>query len=490
MEGAEYKVRKNTAWKRVLCAACAVLTAGVMTLQTGFVSLAYPSSGMINDTGVNIRSTSDSSSSDNVMKKSETGMEVSVLGEETGSDGNTWLKVSYNDNGTERIGYIRSDYVDIAGDTNGGDGQEVPADGTDGADGTQAETTTSVTNGDKNPDGLTPIEGLDDGLSCYLDVDQAHFYINQSFTDDMIPDGFYRTEVDYRNNQIQVVKSYDIELYLVYLTSYDDQTTSDWYVYDAEAQGFSYCIKLQTMQGKYLYMLDTFGAGQMDFGYEETTLEIDGKKVQAWQLTLSAEEDLTGENHNFYYVFGINQDGDKGLYSYYAKDGTYQRNILTGLEIVDDQYLSTEENTKLLESQVKELKQKYTDDMSKRFTIICVLIVVCVLLLFVSIHMALKARRLSADVDDDEDDEDDEIAVSREEKKEKGRGRKLFGRKRDEDDEDEEDDDDILARTVSGQQNPAAAENTRKPAENAAYGQQPEAATARGGYAQTETVVY
>ena len=408
MEGAEYKVRKNTAWKRVLCAACAVLTAGVMTLQTGFVSLAYPSSGMINDTGVNIRSTSDSSSSDNVMKKSETGMEVSVLGEETGSDGNTWLKVSYNDNGTERIGYIRSDYVDIAGDTNGGDGQEVPADGTDGADGTQAETTTSVTNGDKNPDGLTPIEGLDDGLSCYLDVDQAHFYINQSFTDDMIPDGFYRTEVDYRNNQIQVVKSYDIELYLVYLTSYDDQTTSDWYVYDAEAQGFSYCIKLQTMQGKYLYMLDTFGAGQMDFGYEETTLEIDGKKVQAWQLTLSAEEDLTGENHNFYYVFGINQDGDKGLYSYYAKDGTYQRNILTGLEIVDDQYLSTEENTKLLESQVKELKQKYTDDMSKRFTIICVLIVVCVLLLFVSIHMALKARRLSADVDDDEDDEDDD----------------------------------------------------------------------------------
>lgn len=95
MEGAEYKVRKNTAWKRVLCAACAVMTAGVMTLQTGFVSLAYPSSGTINDTGVNIRSTSDSSSSDNVMKKSETGMEVSVLGEETGSDGNTWLKVSY-----------------------------------------------------------------------------------------------------------------------------------------------------------------------------------------------------------------------------------------------------------------------------------------------------------------------------------------------------------------------------------------------------------
>ena len=490
MEGAKYKVRKNTAWKRVLCAACAVLTAGVMTLQTGFVSLAYPSSGTINDTGVNIRSTSDSSSSDNVMKKSETGMEVSVLGEETGSDGNTWLKVSYNDNGTERIGYIRSDYVDIAGDANGSDGQEVPADGTDGTDGTQAEETTSVTNGDKNPDGLTPIEGLDDGLSCYLDVDQAHFYINQSFTDDMIPDGFYRTEVDYRNNQIQVVKSYDIELYLVYLTNYDDQSTSDWYVYDAEAQGFSYCIKLQTMQGKYLYMLDTFGAGQMDFGYEETTLEIDGKKVQAWQLTLSAEEDLTGENHNFYYVFGINQDGDKGLYSYYAKDGTYQRNILTGLEIVDDQYLSTEENTKLLESQVKELKQKYTDDMSKRFTIICVLIVVCVLLLFVSIHMALKARRLSADVDEDEDDDDDEIAVSREEKKEKGRGRKLFGRKRDEDDEDEEDDDDILARTVSGQQNPAAAENTRKPAENAAYGQQSEAAAARGGYAQTETVVY
>ena len=393
-------MRKHNIWKKGLYAMCALLAAGVIYVQSGFVSMAYPETGVINDTGVNIRSTSDSGRTDNVMKKADQNMEVTVLDEETGTDGKTWLKISYTDNGTERIGYVREDFVTLSGE-NTGNGE-----GTEGTAQEMPEENGGAETASKNPEGLTPIEGLNDSLTCYLDIDQAHFYINQSFTDDMIPDGFYRTEVAFRNDTIQVAKSNDIEFYIVYLTNYDDQTTSDWYVYDAEAQGFCYWIKLQTMQGKYLYLLDTFGGARMDFGYNETTLEIDGKIIQAWQLDLSEEEDLTGENKDFYYVYGINQSGNKGLYSYYAADGTYQRNILTGLEIVDDEYLSTEENTKLLETQLKELKAKYTEDMSRRFTIICILIVVCVLLLFIVIHVSLKARK--GDVDDEDDDSEDE----------------------------------------------------------------------------------
>lgn len=393
---------------------CALLAAGVIYVQSGFVSMAYPETGVINDTGVNIRSTSDSGRADNVMKKADQNMEVTVLDEETGTDGKTWLKISYTDNGTERIGYVREDFVTLSGE-NTGNGE-----GTEGTAQEMPEENGGAETASKNPEGLTPIEGLNDSLTCYLDIDQAHFYINQSFTDDMIPDGFYRTEVAFRNDTIQVAKSNDIEFYIVYLTNYDDQTTSDWYVYDAEAQGFCYWIKLQTMQGKYLYLLDTFGGAKMDFGYNETTLEIDGKIIQAWQLDLSEEEDLTGENKDFYYVYGINQSGNKGLYSYYTADGTYQRNILTGLEIVDDEYLSTEENTKLLETQLKELKAKYTEDMSRRFTIICILIVVCVLLLFIVIHVSLKARK--GDVDEEDDDSEDEEEEEEERPKFRRRG--------------------------------------------------------------------
>lgn len=97
-------MRKLNIWKKGLCAVCGLLAAGVILLQSGFVSMAYPESGVINDTGVNIRSASDSNSTDNVMKRADQNMEVTILGEETGTDGKTWLKVSYSENGAELIG--------------------------------------------------------------------------------------------------------------------------------------------------------------------------------------------------------------------------------------------------------------------------------------------------------------------------------------------------------------------------------------------------
>ena len=383
-------MRKFNILKKGAYAFCGLLAAGVVCVQSGFVSLAYPNSGVINDDGVNIRSTAVTGSSDNVMKRADENMQVTVVGETTGSDGKTWLKVTFTDGGSEKTGYVREDFVTVSQ-------TETPVEGE----------TPQTPDENKNPDGLTPIEGLDEGLTCYFNIDGGHYFINQSFTDAMIPDGFVRVEADYRGDTIQVVKSSDIDFYLAYLTDYDDQSKSEWCYYDTEADGFSHWIKLETMQGKYLYLIDTFGAGQMDFGYEKRDLEIDGKLVEAWQLMLEAEEDLTGENDCFYYVYGINQSGNKGLYSYYTKDGTYQRNILTGLEIVDDEYLSSEENTELLEKQLKELRDKYSDDMSKRLTVICVLIVVCVLMLFVTIHLALKSRRDDEDDYEDDEDEDD-----------------------------------------------------------------------------------
>ena len=430
-------MKKSSLWKRSLYMACAAAVTGVLALQAGFVSQAAP--GVINDSGVRIRSSADTSSNDNVLTSAGENMEVEVTGEVTGSDGNTWYEIEFLDGGETKTGYIREDFVTL-------DGEEEPEDGEGTADGQEPEEgqDSPAAGQDKNPEGLTPIEGLNEDLTCY--VGETRYYINQGFADSQIPDGFSRTVVDYRGNEIQVAKSNDIELYAAYLTMSEDTSQSDWFVYDAQLQGFCNMIRLETMQGKYLYLLDTFGSAQMDFGYEQTELEINGKTVPAWQLILSEEEDLSGENDSFYYVYGINQDGNKGLYSYYTKDGTYQRNVLTGLEIVDDEYLTTEENISLLQSQLKDLQQSYTDGMAKRFTIICVLVVVCVLLVFVVIHMGLKMRGMHADEDSPEEDDPEDGEEPRFRK-----GGKLmigFGKKEnrepdeDEDEYDEDEDED------------------------------------------------
>ena len=60
------------------------------------------------------------------------------------------------------------------------------------------------------------------------------------------------------------------------------------------------------------------GGVKLPSAFQETTLTLNGKEFPAWQNT---------ENADYYVVYALNSDGEKGMYQYDTIDKTYQRYV-------------------------------------------------------------------------------------------------------------------------------------------------------------------
>ncbi len=66
--------------------------------------------------GQSVRVRSNASTTSQIVTTAENGMALTVTGQATGTDGNTWYQVNFIANNTEVTGFIRSDYVALSGE--------------------------------------------------------------------------------------------------------------------------------------------------------------------------------------------------------------------------------------------------------------------------------------------------------------------------------------------------------------------------------------
>ena len=66
--------------------------------------------------GQSVRVRSNASTTSQIVTTAENGMALTVTGQATGTDGNTWYQVNFISNNTEVTGFIRSDYVALSGE--------------------------------------------------------------------------------------------------------------------------------------------------------------------------------------------------------------------------------------------------------------------------------------------------------------------------------------------------------------------------------------
>ena len=66
--------------------------------------------------GQSVRVRSNASTTSQIVTTAENGMALTVTGQATGTDGNTWYQVTFISNSVEVTGFIRSDYVALSGE--------------------------------------------------------------------------------------------------------------------------------------------------------------------------------------------------------------------------------------------------------------------------------------------------------------------------------------------------------------------------------------
>ncbi|SCP99797.1 cadherin-like beta sandwich domain-containing protein [Anaerobium acetethylicum] len=225
------------------------------------------------------------------------------------------------------------------------------------------------------------------------------FHVYNEFSDSRIPEGFEKTTATYSGQEISAVKSTVGDLVLVYLVDENDENGA-FYVYNPETNEFSEFVKATGTANSY-YILSPGTSVAIPEGYTETTVKLGEKTVKAWQTDAEEKKD-------FFLVYAMNAEGEKGFYMYDSAEGTFQRFIVSASEEAASEEVSVPEDTKILEKQLGELNNKYADEVNMRLKGFSVLAIVAFLLFLANVNLLIKMKGMKDDYENPEQEEQEE----------------------------------------------------------------------------------
>lgn len=201
-------------------------------------------------------------------------------------------------------------------------------------------------------------------------------YVYDDFSEGKIPEGFEKTKTTYNGKEINAVQDSTGEIILVYLV--DENTENGaFYIYDEATGAFSEFVEVMGTTGRYIILVPDATVA-IPAGYAETVLELDGKNVKAWILGTDVESE-------FYLVYVMNGNGEKGFYQYDTVEGTFQRFVENTQSVIEETpEESTDEDDGVIISLQEELaktNQDHKNALSFRLKIISALAI----LLFISV---------------------------------------------------------------------------------------------------------
>ncbi len=379
----------------------------------------------------------------NVLGGIDKGTEVEILESKTGSDGKTWNHVRYASNGGSAEGWVRSDLMtedrskvetdedqeaDNAGqnhdqpdtdqpDTDQPDENEPEDDTDDGTvddDGANQSADVSAISGD----------GYQPNGDHSFDVQGKTLTISDDYDSDVIPADFESTKITYNGSEISALKYKNGDVFLLYLT--DDDGNGDFYVLDTQQNCVASFIRLGSDDNSLILLLPPTDS-LISSSYGKTIFAVDETRgITAYQYNQDAEtmkvDIVLGE---YYYVYGISQNGTLGWFLYDNGTNTFVRST-TDLSVdlgaaEDEKEAGVSENNSL-------------DKM-----MIVGLAALCVLFLVLAIIFGVRSRSARKYIPEEEyEDEDEEEIMTRAERRREERRYRRF--MEDYEDDDYEDD--------------------------------------------------
>ncbi len=367
--------------KRVLtCMTAAILAASAGVAGSG---LSAQAASYIKSDNTIIRDAANG----NMIGGINQGTEVEIVESKTGTDGMTWHHVRYAANGTTAEGWVRSDLITNDGADNG----------TDTNTGNTGNTDTNTENGADQSADVTGISG--DGYKANGDntfeVQGKTMTIASKIPSDKVPSQFKTETVTYNGNDIKVCKYDAGDVYLVYLL--DEEKNGEFYVLNMQKNVVTSYITVGTEDNSLILLLAPDNAtvsssyGKTVFAVSETA-GITAYQYNQSEDTLKADA-ILGE---YYYVYGITQDGTTGWYLYDNVGKTFVRAV-TDLSVDLDAGSDTEAAP--------------AEDNSLDKMIIVGLGVLCVIFFVLMIVFAGKSRSARKYLPEETFDEDDEEEI-------------------------------------------------------------------------------
>lgn len=233
-----------------------------------------------------------------------------------------------------------------------------------------------------------------------FEIDGVSYVVSERYAENMIPTGFSRTGVKIDGYTYKELSNGTITL--LYLKRADNIAgDGSFYQYDEASHTVTPFAMLGTAD-KYVVLATP--QSLLRDSFTETTLTVGEQTVTAYK---------DGDDGDFYFVYGTNQDGVEGWFQYDKTDASIQR--------VNEQLLTQDTASAADDDNVVTTtgKDEYLGKWQKQRYLVAILLFVIVVLAVVIINLLLsRKQRMDDDWADTDDDDisDDEIDDIEEEK--------------------------------------------------------------------------
>ncbi len=146
------------------------------------------------------------------------------------------------------------------------------------------------------------------------EIEGKEYLVASSFDQSLLPAGFTTSTVTYQEQNIMGGENGDLTI--LYLQ--DPEGSEGFWFYDAESGEFTRYANIHVSE-KNITVLPADEAPEVPEGFAETTIQLNGDyKVEGWVWESDADQ-------RYCVVYGMNENGEKGLYRYDIGEKTIQR---------------------------------------------------------------------------------------------------------------------------------------------------------------------
>ena len=239
--------------------------------------------------------------------------------------------------------------------------------------------------------------------------------ISTTFSDDYMPAHFRKATANYNGTTIEVATFENGDLNLVYVTDTSGENGGMNIIDTMTGALYDYKILQGADEDHYIIVLRAGEDVTVPTGFTKAALQWDNLTLEAYAVNEINDSEITGlEPTDFFLLYAISGQGDKGWFLYDKKESTFQRY----LPIVGGKAKKSDEEQnffqKLFSGGSDEDEMEAT--ATRRLIIIIVMAAVMLIMFIFLLNFFLKLRDYqSYDYIDEDEEDEDEKPVSRRE---------------------------------------------------------------------------
>lgn len=246
-------------------------------------------------------------------------------------------------------------------------------------------------------------------------------YVSSVFADEFMPVGFSKTTVTYEEQMVEAAQFDMGGIVLLYVTDADGNN-GNFDMYDQTTGELSDFLQISGIENRFIIALKTGPDVSVPDGFTKATLNWNSQTLEAYAYTgeagdggAASGEAVSGgvapvDINDFFLIYAISSEGNKGWYMYDQNEGTYQRYVQNLHAGSKDNISGSGENL------ISKITSPGADSEEGGVNVMLIIVIACAVLLVALIVtviiMAVKLHEFNSYEYIDEDDYEGEYEES------------------------------------------------------------------------------